>query len=181
MLYKTYDFELKASILKQNEDIPMSISYYIAAQDNTDKTYFPQGHNSFGSRLSFVNQLIVARNQGIFTLQVSPVWLHSDFEARTGTKLDIFAIDLDGRIRLGEKFGLIGEYIPILTREPFTISNPLTIGLEINTGGHQFQLIFGNSQGTNETAILTDPTGSWSKGHIYFGFNLTRIFHPKMN
>jgi Membrane bound beta barrel domain (DUF5777) len=55
------------------------------------------------------------------------------------------------------------------------------VGLEINTGGHQFQLIFSNSYGTNEKSIMTNTVGSWSKGHVYFGFNLTRVFHAKMN
>jgi hypothetical protein len=178
--YKTYDLELKASILKQNEkNIPVSLSYYIVMMDNTLRGYFPAGHSSFASRLSFANQLIVARNQGILTCQVSPLWLHTDYEVRTGSNLDVFAIDLDGRIRLGEKFALIGEYIPVLTRNSLSESNPLTIGLEINTGGHQFQLIFSNSQGTNENAILNSTEGSWSKGHVYFGFNLTRIFNRK--
>lgn len=180
MLYKTYDLELKASILKQNENnIPVSLSYYIAMLDNTLRDYFPAGHSSFASRLSFANQLILARNQGILTCQVSPLWLHTDYEVRTGSSLDVFALDLDGRIRLGEKFALIGEYIPVLTNNSLSASNPLTIGLEINTGGHQFQLIFSNSQGTNENAILTSTEGSWSKGHVYFGFNLTRIFNKK--
>jgi hypothetical protein len=182
ILYKTYDLELKASILKQNEqNIPVSLSYYIAMLDNTLRQYFPAGHSSFASRLSFANQLIIARNQGILTCQVSPLWLHTDFEVRTGSNLDVFALDLDGRIRLGERFALIGEYIPILTNNTLSESNPLTIGLEINTGGHQFQLIFSNSQGTNENAILTSTEGSWSKGHVYFGFNLTRIFNKKMD
>jgi len=178
---KTYDLELKASMLKQNEsNIPVSLSYYVSVLDNTSKNYFPEGHNSFSSRLSFVNQLIVARNQGILSFQVSPLWLHSIYEVRTAGSLDIFAIDLDSRIRLSEKIGLIAEYIPILTNEYFTKTNPLTLGLDINTGGHQFQLIFSNSYGTNEKAITTNTVGSWSKGHIYFGFNLTRIFHSKM-
>jgi hypothetical protein len=178
----TYDLELKAVILKQNENsIPLSLSYYVAVMDNTTKNYFPAGHNSFGSRLSFANQLIAARNQGIFSLQVSPLWLHSDYEVRTGGNLNIFAIDLDGRVRLTEKLGLIAEYIPLLTNEDFTKTNPFTVGLDINTGGHQFQLIFSNSQGTNEKSIMTNTVGSWSKGHVYFGFNLTRVFHAKMN
>jgi hypothetical protein len=179
---KEYDLELKAVILKQNEsNTPISLSYYIAVLDNTLKFYFPQDHSSFGSRLTFANQLIVARNQGIFSLQVSPLWLHSDYEVRTGGSLNIFAIVLDGRIRLSEKLGLIGEYMPLLTREDFTKTNPFTVGLDINTGGHQFQLVFSNSQGTNEQQIATNTVGSWSKGHIYFGFNLTRVFHSKMN
>ena len=179
---KEYDLELKAVILKQNEsNIPVSLSCYIAVIDNTLNYYFPQGHSSFGSRLAFDNQLIVARNQGIFSLQVSPLWLHSDYEVRTSGSLNIYAISLDARIRLSEKLGLIGEYMPLLTKESFTQTNPLTVGLEINTGGHQFQLVFSNSQGTNEQQIATNTVGSWTKGHIYFGFNLTRIFHSKMN
>jgi len=179
---KTNDLELKAVILKQNEgNIPVSLSYYVSVLDNTLQNYFPEGHNSFDSRLSFVNQFIAARNQGIFSFQVSPIWLHSTYEVRTGGALNIFAVDLGSKVKLGEKFGLIAEYIPILTNEPFTKTNPLTLGLDINTGGHQFQLIFSNTQGTNENAVLSSTVGKWSKGHIFFGFNLTRVFHAKMN
>lgn len=177
---KTYDLELKAVILKQNDNnIPLSLSYYVSVLDNTLPNYFPAGHDSFGSRLSLVNQIIAARNQGIFSFQVSPIWLHSGYEVRTLGALNIFAIDLDGRIRLNETFGLIGEYIPILTNVPFTNTNPLTFGLDIITEGHQFQLIFSNTQGTNENAVLTNTVGKWSKGHIYFGFNLTRVFNSQ--
>jgi hypothetical protein len=177
---KSFDLELKASILKQEESsMPVSLSYYTAAIENTVHDYYPEGHTSFGSRLSFVNQIIIARNQGILSFQASPMWLHSVYEVRTSAPLDVFAVDLDARIRLSEKFGVITEYIPILTNETFTGTNPFTIGLDINTGGHQFQLIFSNSQGTNEKQILTNTEGSWSGGHFYFGFNLTRVFHSK--
>jgi len=179
---KTYDLELKASILKQNKsNIPVSLSYYISVLDNTLPNYFPEGHSSFGSRLSYVNQVFVARNQGIFSFQVSPLWLHTSYEVRTGGALDIFAVDFDSRIRLAEKLGLIAEYIPILTNEPFTKTFPLTLGLDINTGGHQFQVIFSNAQGTNESMVLTNTAGKWSKGHIFIGFNLTRVFHANMD
>jgi hypothetical protein len=177
---RSFDLELKAAILKQkNSGMPVSLTYYVSAIENTIPNYYPEGHNSFGSRLSFVNQIMVARNQGILSFQVSPMWLHSVYEVRTDAPLDVFAIDLDGRIRISEKFAVITEYIPILTNETFTGTNPLTIGLDINTGGHQFQLIFSNSQGTNEKQILTNTEGSWSGGHFYFGFNLTRVFHPR--
>ena len=179
---KTYDIELKAVILKQDDsNIPVSLSYYVAGLANTLKNYFPTGHDSFGSRLSFSNQLFIARNQGIFSLQVSPLWFHSDYEIRTGNSLNIFAIDMDGRIRISERIGFIGEYIPILTKEPFITTNPLTLGFDINTGGHQFQLIFSNTQGLNEKTFLTNTVGDWSKGNIYFGFNLTRVFNKKMD
>jgi hypothetical protein len=182
MSVKTYDLALKAVVLKQNEsNIPVSLSWYLSVLENTSQNSDWAGHNSFSSRMSLVNQLNIARNQGILSFQVSPLWLHSLYDVRTGGRLDVFAIDLDSRIRLSEKLGLIAEYIPILTNESFTKTNPFTLGLDISTGGHQFQLIFSNTQGTNEKEILTSTTGSWSKGHIYFGFNLTRVFHSKMN
>jgi hypothetical protein len=176
---KTYDLELKAVILKQNEsNMPVSLSYYIESSEITLTHYFPQGHDTFGQRLSIANQLILARNQGILSAQVSPLWLHSAYDIRKGKSLDIFAIDLDGRIRITRMLGIFAEYIDILTDEPFIHKSPLSMGMDINIGGHQFQLIFSNTQGLFEKTYLTNTDGSWAK-HIYFGFNLTRDFNRK--
>lgn len=176
---QTYDLGLKAVMLKQNAgNIPVSLSWYVSFLENTYQNDRWAGHDSFGQRLSFVNQLFIARNQGILSLQVSPLWVHSVYDTTgIGGPMNLFAIDLDARVRLSETFGLITEYIPVTTNEVFTITNPFTIGLDINTGGHQFQVIFSNSQGTNEKEILANTAGRWSKGHIYFGFNLTRVFN----
>lgn len=181
MSVQTYDLGLKAVMLKQNAgNIPISLSWYVSFLENTSQNDLWTGHDSFGSRLSFVNQLFIARNQGILSFQISPLWVHSVYEPRTDGPLgplDLFGVDLDAKIRLSETFGLIAEYIPVMTRADFEITNPFTVGLDINTGGHQFQVIFSNSQGTNEKEILANTAGSWSKGHIYFGFNLTRVFN----
>ncbi len=180
---QTYDLGFKAVMLKQNlSNTPVSLSWYVSFLENTTQSNDWTGHDSFGSRLSFVNQLFIARNQGLLSFQVSPLWVHSVYEPRIDGPLgplDIFAVDLDARIRLSETLGLITEYIPVITRVDFEITNPFTVGLDINTGGHQFQVIFSNGQGTNEKEILANTAGSWSKGHIYFGFNLTRIFNPQ--
>jgi hypothetical protein len=175
-----YEFALKAVMLKQNEnDMPLSLSWYGSALENTYQYTDSLGHDSFGGRLSYANQLNIARNQGIFSIQVSPLWLHENFNRETAGPVDIFAIDLGSRVRLTEMLGIIAEYIPIISQEEFTNTNPFTIGLDINTGHHQFQLIFSNSQGTDEKSFLTSTNGSWTKGHIYFGFNLTRVFNSK--
>jgi hypothetical protein len=175
---KIYDLGLKAVILKQNEsNYPVSLSYFVAGLVNTTKNFFPADHDSFGSKLSIVNQLFVSRNQGILSLQVSPVWFHSAYEVRTGSKIDILAIDIAGRIKLTGKLGLIGEYVNVLTGPDLGSLNPLTFGLDINTGGHQFQIIISNSQALNEKAYLTNTYGSWTKGNLFLGFNLTRVFN----
>lgn len=184
MTFKTYDLELKALLLKQAVNkSPFSLTYYFSVLDNTSQSVndFPAGHNSFGSRQSFVNQILIARNQGRFAFQLSPFWVHTNYDANVNGSLNLVAVDLDGRIKLNEIFGIVAEYIPIITRKSFSDTNPFTVGLDINTGGHQFQLVLSNSQGTNEKAILTNTAGSWAQGKIYFGFNLTRVFHSKMN
>jgi hypothetical protein len=186
MSAENYEFALKAVMLKQNEnDMPVSLSWYGSALEYTGLVPDTLGHNSFGGRLSFVNQLNIARNQGILSFQVSPLWLHVNNYIKNGivvnSGLNILAVDLSSRVRLTEMLGIIAEYIPIVTNEEFSWTNPFTIGLDINTGKHQFQLIFSNSQGTDEKTVLTQTEGSWSNRIIYFGFNLTRVFNSKMD
>jgi hypothetical protein len=54
--------------------------------------------------------------------------------------------------------------------------NPLSVGVDIETGGHVFQLHVSNSAGMNERAFITETTGSWEKFDVRLGFNLSRIF-----
>jgi hypothetical protein len=60
--------------------------------------------------------------------------------------------------------------------KPDYYKNPLSVGLDIETGGHVFQLIFTNSQAMSESAYVTNAAGDWGKGDFFFGFNLYRVF-----
>jgi hypothetical protein len=57
--------------------------------------------------------------------------------------------------------------------------NPLSIGFDLETGGHVFQLHFTNSKGMNERAFLTQTENDWGDGDIFFGFNISRSFQIK--
>jgi len=57
--------------------------------------------------------------------------------------------------------------------------DPLSVGFDIETGGHVFQLHFSNSAGMNERAFITETTNRWDKAEIRFGFNLSRVFQIK--
>jgi hypothetical protein len=59
---------------------------------------------------------------------------------------------------------------------PINKTNPLTLGLDIETGGHVFQLSLSNSLGMNERTYITETDGKWSKGDIHFGFTISRVF-----
>jgi hypothetical protein len=54
--------------------------------------------------------------------------------------------------------------------------NSLSLGVDIETGGHVFQLHITNSRGMFERAFLTETTGRWRDGALFFGFNLSRVF-----
>lgn len=72
-------------------------------------------------------------------------------------------LEYAGRVNLPEEF-----------KSPY--SNPLTIGLDIETGGHVFQMVFSNCQPMNDVAIFTNAAGDWNGGSVYFGFNMYRVF-----
>jgi hypothetical protein len=59
------------------------------------------------------------------------------------------------------------------------VYDPLSIGFDIETGGHVFQLIFTNSLAMIEKGFIGETTGSWGKGDIHFGFNISRVFTLK--
>ncbi|MET0759845.1 MAG: DUF5777 family beta-barrel protein, partial [Flavobacterium sp.] len=69
------------------------------------------------------------------------------------------------------------DYAAHLNRASQSIyKNPLSIGVDLETGGHVFQMHFTNSRAMHETGYLGQTTGDWGKGEIAFGFNLVRVF-----
>ncbi|WP_303686084.1 DUF5777 family beta-barrel protein, partial [Nonlabens dokdonensis] len=54
--------------------------------------------------------------------------------------------------------------------------NPLSIGVDLETGGHVFQMHFTNAQPMLTNGFLSQGTGDWLDGRFYFGFNLVRVF-----
>jgi hypothetical protein len=51
-----------------------------------------------------------------------------------------------------------------------------SVGFDIETGGHVFQLHISNAKAMFERSFITETTGSWGKGDIFFGFNISRTF-----
>ena len=69
------------------------------------------------------------------------------------------------------------EYFANLNRvENSPNSDAISVGIDIETGGHVFQLIFSNTQSIDDVSVILDAEGDWTKRHIFFGFNILRIF-----
>ena len=93
-------------------------------------------------------------------------------------KDDQFAMAMGGRYKFSKRMSFNMEYAARIDAMNHDIyHNPLTVGLDIDTGGHVFQMVFSSSQPMNDVAYFTNATGSWDKGgSLYFGFNLYRVF-----
>jgi hypothetical protein len=184
---KTVNSFLKFSILRQcsgAKNMPVSLSYLASMNVNGLKWANPDRKNYFSSRLTYVNQLLVARKFGEkISLQIAPTWIHKNLVPTAMDDNDIFAVGVAGRYKLTRRIAFNAEYYPVI-RPVWNISagsatNCLSLGFDIETGGHVFQLFVSNSIGMLEKTFIGETTGKWSKGDLHFGFNISRVFSFK--
>jgi hypothetical protein len=137
--------------------------------------------NYFTSRLAYYHQVMLGRKfNDIFSFQLSPTMVHRNLVATPEDEHDIYALGVGGRLKLTKRVAFMLDYFYVLNPIDAGVSkNPLSIGFDIETGGHVFQLHFSNSQGMNERAFILDTNTSWLTGEIRFGFNLSRMFQIK--
>jgi len=142
----------------------------------------PQEENKLSSRIGYYYQSIFGKKlTERFSLQLSPTLVHRN-KVEKGDVNDLYALGIGGRFKLSKRTAFVVDYFPVLNRPAnSTTTNSLSIGFDIETGGHVFQLHFSNSTGMNERAFITDTHDSWGKGEIRFGFNLSRVFSVKKN
>lgn len=181
-LEKTYDASFKWKLLRQTQNkVPVSISLYELVTRTTlrytDKPYFRGKY-----RNAYESALLIARKfSSKLSLQLTPIWLHYNLVPTPQDNNDVFAIGLGGRMKISKRISINAEYnlLPSDQIVSTNIFHSLSLGLDIETGGHVFQLIFSNSEGMIGPYYLGKTTGSWGDGDIFFGFNISRAFHLK--
>ena len=178
---KTYDGFLKYKLLRQStglKNMPITVALLGSASIQTLKWTDPTRDNLFSSRLCYVSQLIIGRKfSSNFSLQLSPTYVHRNLVKTAEEKNDVLAIGLGGRLKLHKRFSLNMEYIYVLPDQIDPVyRNSLSLGFDIETGGHVFQLHFTNSTSMIEKGFIAETTGDWGDGGIHFGFNLSRVF-----
>jgi hypothetical protein len=178
---KTYDSFLKAKILRQSKgsrNMPVTVSYMASMQTMTIPFADEKRTNFFTSNMFFVHQLIVGRKfNESFSFQVSPTLVHRNLVDSISTPHDLFSIGVGGRMKLTRRTSINVEYfyqLPKFKQEG--THDVLSIGFDIETGGHVFQLCITNSPYMIEKAFIHETKGSWKAGDIIGGFNLSRNF-----
>jgi hypothetical protein len=178
---KTYDGFFKYRLLRQStgkRNTPISVSLMASTAVKSIRFQDPDRSNFFSSRLYYTFQMILGRKfSDGFTLQLSPTVVHRNLVATSVEKNDVFAIGVAARQKLTKRLSLNAEYIYVLPDQILgTFQNALSIGFDIETGGHVFQLHFTNATSMIDKGFVAETTGNWLDGDIHFGFNISRVF-----
>lgn len=173
---KTFEVAVKYRLVRQNENFPVDIVGYHVMGVNTalDRDTYP--HLRFSDRLSYLTQALISRRfSDEFSLQLTPSYVHKNIYDPGIEDKNQFLAGLGGRYKISKRVSVNAEYFVNFDNHSF-YKNPLSLGVDIETGGHVFQLLFTNSQINSDIGYLTNASGNWGKGHIFFGFNLYRVF-----
>lgn len=181
---KTYDGFIKYKLLRQSSgarNMPITASLFASTAVKTVEWSEPDRENYFSSRLYYTFQAIIGRKfSESFSLQLSPTLVHRNLVATIEEKNDVYALGVGGRIKLTKRTTLNSEYIYVLPNQlDPRYRNSLSIGFDIETGGHVFQLHFTNSTSMIEKGFIGETIGNWQNGDVHFGFNISRVFTLK--
>jgi hypothetical protein len=178
-LNKNYEFSAKYRFKAQEVNgFPVTIVGYNTLDINSKLTKEEYPELKFTNRLAFSSQLLISRKfSNNFSLELNPIYIHKNLYEPLFEEKDNFLLACGGRYKLSKRLSLNMEYGARLNpRENELYHNPVTIGLDIETGGHVFQLVLSNSQAMNDVSYFTNANGLSEGKGIYFGFNMYRVF-----
>ncbi|MCS7004514.1 MAG: DUF5777 family beta-barrel protein [Cytophagales bacterium] len=179
---KVYDSYIKYKLFRQRtgaQSIPVTITLLSVATVQTLKVNSALYPNyAFRNRLAYVHQIIIARKfSERYSFQVSPTVLHRNGVREGEGKNTILSCVGAGRIKFSKRVALNAEYFYVFPNQlPNIYQNAFSIGFDIETGGHVFQLHFTNSRSMVEKGVIAETYGNWEKGDVFYGFNISRMF-----
>lgn len=182
---KTVDGYVKYKLIRQSKGasvFPVTITALggTAYKIFPKKEAAPDGFENI-DRLAYVGQLLIARKfTPSFSFQITPTIIHKNAVDQTEENNDQFALGIGGRIKLTKSVALTSEYyyrVDVLENNPYY--NTFGVGIDIETGGHVFQIVLTNTRGLTERSFITETEGDFGDGDIHLGFNVTRTFQLK--
>lgn len=178
---KTYSGTAKVRFTKQSSKFPLNLVGYASADINSELKKEKYPNLKFGDRMSYTFQLLASRRVSKnLSLEIAPSFVRQNLQDHTvtgGNTHNQFLMGIGGRLKVSKRMSVNLDYAHNFSRHKNSIfKNPLTLGIDIETGGHVFQLLFSNARASNDSAFLTKAEGDWTKGDISFGFNVVRVF-----
>lgn len=178
---KELDLFIKTRVLQQSTgagEIPFSLVIVAGGLERPKQPYNTKDSSlTFIDRSAYYVQMVIGRKfNSAFSFQLSPIIVHTVIPINSGDDKTIFAMGGGTRFKVSKRMAVTLDYHHYFGTLNENNTDPLSLGLDIETGGHVFQLQFSNAVGMNERAYITETTGKFFKGDIRFGFNLSRIF-----
>lgn len=179
---KTFDGFVKARMLRQTKDnsMPVTVSVFAGSYFASLKASSAEEQALIKptDKLSYATQLLIARKFGErLSLQLSPTLIHRNMVELKSDHNTSTALGFGGRFKLTKRVSVNGEYF---LQNPNTQDNgtnsSFSIGFDIETGGHVFQLHLTNSRSMIERGFVAQTVDTWGKGGIFYGFNISRTF-----
>ena len=183
---------LKYRVLQQTEDnfLPVSVTLFgnstISVMEKLDLATSDAAFTNFSDRMSYVAQVIIARKfNDRLSFAISPTYVRRNyvpFMDRNNT----FALGMGGRLKFAPRMAIVADYFLnfrneeskdyFLSQKDFRFYSPLGVGLEIETGGHVFNLIFTNATAILENQFIPNTSTTWTDGEFRWGFSISRTF-----
>ncbi len=178
---KTYDGFFKFKVLRQSSgarNFPFTLSLLGTTAIKTTPFQNPDRENFFSSRMYYSMQFLIARKfSESISLQLIPGVIHRNLVRTSAEKNDVYHIGIGGRAKLNKRTSLNIEYVYVLPDQLAPgYRNSFSIGFDIETGGHVFQLHFTNSTSMIEKGFIAETIGNWLDGDVHFGFNISSVF-----
>lgn len=179
---KQFDGFVKYKMVSQQtgeRNIPLSISYVATAIYKSLKDATTIYEPYISDKFSFAHQILFARKfNDQFSLQLTPTLLHYNIVDNAKLPNDFYSLGIGFRQRISKRVNITTEYFYRIDKLA-GYYDPLSVGVDIETGGHVFQLHVSNSTGMTERTFINETAGSWGKGDLRFGFNISRVFTIK--
>lgn len=176
---KQLDGTVKFKLLRQSAGkvkMPVTVTVVAAAVAKTLKAPTEALKRTATENTSYVLQFLIARKvTEDLSLQLMPTLVHYNLVPFASDKNDRIALGIGGRQKISKRISIDAEYYYRFDKFD-GFHNALGISVDIETGGHVFQLAFTNATGMTEPTFINETTGRWGKGDIHFGFNISRVF-----
>ncbi|MBT8263617.1 MAG: hypothetical protein KJO05_12390 [Bacteroidia bacterium] len=188
---KTYGAHVKYRLIQQQQNgFPFTIVGYnlLAINSGLDEDLYT--NFEFSDRITYTSQVLLSRKVSErLSLLLAPTYIHENLATRSVMILadvttlnfdeenDQFAVGVGGRLKLTTRWSINMDYgIHMNRNDNSNFKNPFSVGVDLETGGHVFQMHFTNAQPMFEDGFIVRGAGDWSDGDFYFGFNLSRVF-----
>ena len=177
----------KYRLVRQGREggFPVTATYYggaaLTAMEAAVRDASPAAFENFNQRLSYTHMAILGRRFGDrLSLSLIPTFIHRNLVANSD-KNNVYAMGASGTFKVTKTLGIMAEYFYQMPRNRSyndrTYRDPIGVGIEIETGGHVFQLTLNNAKGLTPSQFIPYSTAKWGEGNFRFGFSINRLFH----